>query len=141
VTWLLDMNVVSEWTRPRPDPAVVAFLAATDEDAMFRSVITLAELRRGVNRLPDGRRRKALNEWLGKDLIQRFDGRVLGVNRDVAFAWGRIMARTERRGRTPSVMDVWIAVIAEIRGLIVVTRNVADFKPLYDRVFNPWEVA
>jgi toxin FitB len=116
-----------------------AFLASTDEDALFLSVVTLAELRRGVDRLPNGRRRAALNEWLETDLIQRFDNRVLGIDRDVANAWGRIIAQAERRGKAPGVRDAWIAAIAEVQGLTVVTRNVADFRPLLGRIFNPWD--
>jgi toxin FitB len=139
VSYLLDTNVVSEWSKPRPNKAVVEFLASTDEDTLFLSVVTLAELRRGVDCLPNGRRRAALNEWLETDLIARFDNRVLGIDRDVADAWGRIMAQTERRGRAPGVMDAWIAAIAEVRGLTVVTRNVADFRPLLGRIFNPWD--
>jgi predicted nucleic acid-binding protein len=138
VSYLLDTNVVSEWTRPRPDPSVVAFLASADEDLLFLSVITLAELRRGVERLPPGGRRAALDQWLENDLIQRFEGRILGIDRDVASAWGRIMAQAELRGRVPGVMDVWIAAIAKMRDLTVVTRNAADFEPLLERVFNPW---
>jgi toxin FitB len=138
VSYLLDTNVVSEWTRPRPDPAVVAFLASTDEELMFLSVITLSELRRGVDRLPTGRRRVALDDWLKHDLIQRFDGRILDVDQEVASAWGRIIAQAERRGKTPGVMDVWIAATAEVQSLTVVTRNVADFATLVGRIFNPW---
>jgi predicted nucleic acid-binding protein len=138
VSYLLDTNVVSEWTKPRPNSSVAAFLASTGEDLLFLSVITLAELRRGVDRLPAGRRRVALDEWLESDLEQRFDGRILGIDRDVASVWGRIMTRVERRGGTPGVMDVWIAAIAEIHGLTVVTRDAADFAPLLESVFNPW---
>lgn len=138
MSYLLDTNVVSEWTRPRPNPAVVAFLASTDEDLMFLSAITLGELRGGVDRLPAGRRRIALDEWLKHDLIQRFDRRILDVDQEVALAWGRIMAQAERQGKTPTIMDVWIAATAEVRGLTVVTRNVTDFAPLVGRIFNPW---
>jgi predicted nucleic acid-binding protein len=138
VSYLLDTNVVSEWTRPRPDPAVVEFLASTDEELMFLSVITLAELRRGVDRLATGRRKVALHEWLTHDLIQRFDARILDVNQEVASAWGRIMAQAERRGKTPGLMDVWIAAIAEVNSLTLVTRNVTDFATLVGRIFNPW---
>jgi hypothetical protein len=119
-------------------PAVVNFLEAIDEDLVFFSVNTLAELRRGVDRLPNIRRRTALNEWLNNDLIQRFDGRIPGVDQDVAFAWGRIMAQAERHGGTPGGMDVWIAALAKVHGLTVVTRNAADFAPLPGRIFNPW---
>ena len=138
MSYLLDTNVVSEWTKPRPHPAVVAFLASTDEDLLFLSVVTLAELRRGVDRLALGRRRAALSDWLEHDLIQRFDLRILGIDRAVASAWGRIMSRAERHGTTPGVMDVWIAAVAEVHGLMVVTRDTADFAPLLDNVFNPW---
>lgn len=141
MTWPLDTNVVSEWTRPRPDPAVVAFLTSTEEDFLFLSVITMAELRRAVDRLPAGRRRIALYHWLENDLVLRFDGRILGIDTEVASAWGRIMARAERKGRHPGVMDVWIAAIADVRGLTVVTRNAADFELLVGRIFNPWHPA
>jgi len=139
VTYLLDTNVVSEWTRPRPDPNVVAFLAGTNEDTLFLSVVTLAELRRGVARMPDGRRRLALDTWLETDLTQRFDGRILGIDTEVADAWGRIMAAAEQSGRTPGVMDVWIAATATVRGLTLATRDVRDFAPLGVRVFCPWD--
>jgi toxin FitB len=141
VTYLLDTNVVSEWTRPRPAPGVVGFLASANEDLLYLSVITLAELRRGVDRLPNGIRRVSLDEWLENDLIRRFDGRILHIDRAVARAWGRLMATIERRGRAPGVMDVWIAAIAEVHDLTVVTRNVADFEPFGRRIFNPWEPA
>ena len=139
MSWLLDTNVVSEWTKPRPDPAVAGFLASADEDALFLSVVALAELRRGVDRLPSGRRRNALDEWLENDLLLRFEGRILVIDVAVAAAWGRIMARTERRGHTPGVMDVWIAAIAEVHGMTLVTRDAGDFVPLLDDVLNPWD--
>ena len=138
MSYLLDTDVVSEWTHPTPDPRVVAFLETTDEDTMFLSVVTLAELRRGVDGLPAGRRRAALRDWLDHDLIDRFDSRILGIDRDVAATWGRIMAQAERRGRAPGVMDAWIAAIAEVHALTVATRNTADFALLLRNVFNPW---
>jgi predicted nucleic acid-binding protein len=141
VTYLLDTNVVSEWARPRPDLGVVGFLDQTSEHLLYLSVITLAELRRGVDRLPAGRRRATLDNWLEHDLIQRFDGRILNINQGVARAWGQIMATAERRGRAPGVMDVWIAAIAEVYDLTVVTRDVADFETFSGRIFNPWNPA
>ena len=141
MNYLLDTNVVSEWTRPRPNPNVAAFLAEADEDSLFLSVVTLAELRRGVTRLPDGRRRIVLGTWLETDLLQRFDSRILGIDADVADAWGRIMAAAERSGRTPGAMDVWIAAIAEVTGLTLATRDIRDFTPLGVRVFCPWEAS
>src|SRR5262245_12811677 len=80
VSFLLDTNVVSEWVRQRPDPGVVAWLADVDEDRVFISVITLAELRYGIESMSDGARRRRLAEWLQHELPQRFEGRVLSVD-------------------------------------------------------------
>jgi len=138
VSFLLDTNVVSEWTKPRPNPGVVALLEAQDEDGLFLSVITLAELRRGVDRLAAGRRRPLLDNWLRSDLPARFAGRLLGIDAATADAWGRLIARRERAGRPMGVMDGWIAAVAEVYGLVLVTRNAADFAGTLERVASPW---
>ena len=88
MSFLLDTNVVSEWTRPRPNVGVVEFLATEDEDALFLSVVTLAELRRGVDRLATGRRRSRLDDWLRNDLPARFTDRLLGIDAATADTGG-----------------------------------------------------
>jgi predicted nucleic acid-binding protein len=138
VSFLLDTNVVSEWTKPRPDAGVAAFLATEDEETLFLSVVTLGELRRGVDRLAPGRRRTSLDDWLSVDLPARFADRLLGVDAATADAWGRLIARCERVGRPMGAMDGWIAAIAEVHGLTLVTRNVADFEGVVERVLCPW---
>lgn len=138
MSFLLDTNVVSEWTKPRPDAGVVGFLAGEDEDALFLSVVTLGELRRGVDRLAPGRRRSRLDEWLRDDLPARFAGRVLGIDAATADAWGRLIARREREGRPMGVMDGWIAATAEVHGFALVTRDVGDFAGAVERVVCPW---
>jgi toxin FitB len=140
VSFLLDTNIVSEWTKPRPNPGIVAFLEAQDEDELFLSVITLAELRRGVDRLAAGRRRSLLDNWLRSDLPARFAGRLLGIDAATADAWGRLVARRERAGRPMAAMDGWIAAVAEVHGLVLVTRNAADFAGTAMRIVDPWAV-
>lgn len=76
MSFLIDTNVVSEWARPQPAPSVVAWFADADEDRIFLSVVTLAELRRGVARLVESRRRNRLDEWLRHELPLRFEGRI-----------------------------------------------------------------
>jgi len=139
LSFLLDTNVVSEWVRPRPDANVVEWLAEVDEDQVFMSVISFAELRRGVDLLPAGLRRDGLERWVVDDLAARFDGRVLDVDRPVADAWGRITARSRRAGHTLGAMDAFFAATAETHELTLVTRNVRDFEGLGISIFNPWE--
>ena len=92
MSFLLDTNVVSEWTKPRPNAGVLAWLADVDEDRVFLSVVTIAELRHGIERLPAGRRRSRLDEWLNAELMLRFEGRILPVDGRVADECGRLVA-------------------------------------------------
>jgi len=138
LSFLLDTNVVSEWTKPRPDVGVVEFLATEDEDTLFLSVVTLAELRRGVDRLAPGRRRNRLDDWLRNDLLARFTGRLLAIDVPTAEAWGRLIARRERVGRPMGAMDGWIAATAVVHGLTLVTRDVADFAGTDGEIICPW---
>jgi predicted nucleic acid-binding protein len=140
VSFLLDTNVVSEWVKPRPHPGVVAWLAEADEDRVFLSAVTLAELRYGIERLPVGRRRR-LDAWLSDELPLRFAGRVLSVDGPVADAWGRVVARAEAAGRSIATMDAFIAATAEIHGLALVTRNEADFAAVVKAIVNPWTMS
>jgi toxin FitB len=138
MSFLLDTNVVSEWVRPRPDAGVVAWLAETDEDRVFLSVITVAELRHGIERMPAGNRRRRLDAWLSNELPLRFEGRVLSIDNAVADACGKVMARSEAVGRPISVMDAFIAATVEVHRLTLVTRNASDFEPTLKAVLNPW---
>ncbi|MBI2755944.1 MAG: type II toxin-antitoxin system VapC family toxin [Chloroflexi bacterium] len=138
MSFLLDTNVVSEWTRPQPDRGVVEWLASIDEDRTFLSVVTLAELRFGIERLAAGRRRASLQAWLDQDLAARFTGRVLGVDETVAQAWGSILARALADGHTISSLDGFIAATAQTADLTLVTRNVRDFLGAGVTVYNPW---
>jgi hypothetical protein len=138
VRYLLDTNLVSEWTKPRPDVGVVSWLAAADEDSLTISVVTLAEIRRGIEKLSDGVRKTRLNAWLREDLSLRFAGRILAVDEKVADLWGRIVGRSELSGRPIGAMDAFIAATAESHELTLVTRNVSDFERILPDVINPW---
>ena len=137
--YLLDTNVVSEWVRPRPEPRVVRFLADVDEDRVFISVLTLGELRFGIERLPAGARRQRLDEWVRDQLPQRFEGRVLPVDLAVAETWGTILARREKAGKTIGTVDGLLAATAVVHGLTLVTRNVSDFQSSVSTLLDPWK--
>jgi predicted nucleic acid-binding protein len=138
LNFLLDTNLISEWIKPEPNTRVAAWTAEADEDRLFISVVTLAELRHGIDRLASGRRRKRLDSWLQHDLPARFGERVLPVTTDVADAWGRIVANREAVGRPISIMDAFIAATAHVHELAVVTRNESDFESAVATVINPW---
>jgi predicted nucleic acid-binding protein len=139
MSFLLDTNVVSEWTKPRPDAGVVQWLSQIDEDTAFLSVVTFAELRHGIERLPAGKRRKQLDEWLRGDLPLRFEQRILPVDGAVADEWGRVVARRDSLGRPIHAMDALIAATAQVHGLTLVTRNAPDFETSVKSVMNPWK--
>ena len=138
MSFLLDTNVVSEWMKPRPNAGVIAWLGDVDEDQVFLSVITLAELRHGIERLAQSARRRQLAEWLEDDLPIRFEGRILDVDRFVADACGKLSASREAVGRRMQAMDALIAATARVHQLSIVTRNTSDFQPMVKDVINPW---
>lgn len=138
MSFLLDTNVVSEWVKPNPNSGVVQWLDAVDEDRTFLSVMTIAELKFGVARLPDGQRKDRLVDWVTVRLPERFERRILDVNGETAQLWGTLMADRQRAGRPAGAMDGFIAATAHQHGLTLVTRNVGDFVPFGIDVLNPW---
>ena len=116
---------------------MIDWMNRVDEDSVFLSVITLAELRYGTERLPLGARRSLLEAWLEGDVIDRFEGRILPTDSLVADAWGRLVARGESKGRIINAMDGLLAATAYVHSLTVVTRNTNDFVGFCE-VFSPW---
>jgi predicted nucleic acid-binding protein len=137
MNYLLDTNAVSEWVKLRPNPGLIGWMESADEDRVFLSVISLAELRCGIDRMPSGARRSRLEQWLQDELPLRFEGRVLYVDHRVAEAWGRTVARCDALGRPIGAMDAFLSAIADVHRLTLVTRNVSDF-PTLKTVLNPW---
>jgi predicted nucleic acid-binding protein len=137
MNFLLDTNAVSEWVKPRPNSGLIRWMEAVDEDRVFLSVISLAELRYAVERMPLGARRNRLEQWLLDELPLRFEGRVLPVDETVAEAWGKTVSRSEASGRSIGVMDAFLSATAEVHRLTLVSRNVSDF-PMLKAVVNPW---
>jgi len=138
VSFLLDTNVVSEWLKPRPNAGVVSWLAAVDEDETFLSVVTITELRYGIERMPRGARKERIDDWLQQELLARFEGRVLPVDLAIADECGRLVARSEARGRPIEPRDAFIAATSEVYGMTLVTRNTSHFQPAVKSLFAPW---
>jgi toxin FitB len=135
---LLDTNVVSEPLRAAPDPRVVDWLDAQALETVFLSVITVAELRFGIARLPAGRRRKGLQERLETLVLPAFAGRVLVFDLAATQTYAERMARARSAGVTISLADGLIAAIAAANGMTVATRDTVPFEAAGVSVLNPW---
>ena len=136
--YLLDTNVISEWTKPRPDVSVVRWLDGVKEDDLFLSVVTIGELWHGIERLPQSKRRAALAQWVEQDLSARFEGRLLGIDERIARTWGVLLAASQQRERAMHAVDALLAATAEAYSLTLVTRNTKDFVASGIRVMNPF---
>jgi hypothetical protein len=136
--WLIDTNVISEWVKPRPDAGVVRWLEEVDEDRVFLSVVSLAEIRFGIERLMPGRRRARLDRWLREELPLRFEGRTVPVDEEVADACGRLLARARQAGRGLGAMDALIAATCLACDLVLATRNLVDFETLGIELHAPF---
>ncbi|GLS22627.1 ribonuclease VapC [Labrys miyagiensis] len=136
---LLDTNVLTEVRRVKPDLGVLRWLDELDEDRTVISVISLAEIRRGIVLMDEGRRKADLAAWLAHDLPQRFAGRVLSVNADVVLSWGDLMGQARKKGVGLASLDAFIAATAHAHDLILATRNISDFQDLGLDLINPWD--
>jgi predicted nucleic acid-binding protein len=135
LSYLLDTNVLSELRRKVPNPSVVNWFAKRPASTLFLSVLTLGELRKGVEGIADAERRMVLLDWLETELPAFFTGRILPVDAQVADRWGRMVAAA---GRPIPAIDSLIGATAAHHGLSLVTRNVKDVADLGLDVINPW---
>jgi len=137
MSYLLDTNVISELVSVRPHANVIAWFEQVPINAIFLSVLTLGEIRKGVEKVKDNKRKKKLLLWLEHDLISMFDTRILAISTQVADRWGRLQSQLIR---TLPAIDSLIAATALHHDMALVTRNIDDF---FDcpglEVINPWD--
>lgn len=136
MSYLIDTCALSELARPRPDNNVVRWFDETASGTLFLSVLTLGEIRKGIETLPDMRRRARIRNWLEVDLPYWFGDRILTIDVGVADEWGRLLARA---GQQLPAIDSLIAATAARHRLTVVTRNIGDFVDTGVDVLNPWQ--
>jgi predicted nucleic acid-binding protein len=134
--WLVDTNVISELRRRDPDANVRAWFAQRPATELYLSVLTLGEIRKGVEALADSGRRTVLREWLERELPVFFAARLLPIDAGVAHQWGQLLAEA---GRSLPAIDSLLAATALHHNLVLVTRNLKDFAGLPVQVLNPWE--
>lgn len=135
MSYLIDTNVLLELRRRDPDANVVRWMADRPATTLYLSVLTLGELRKGVEGLPEGDRKRRLLDWLKVELSAFFAGRILPVDATVAQRWGRLLAQA---GRPLPAIDSLLAATALAHGLTLVTRNLRDFQHPDMTVLDPW---
>ncbi|HCC58430.1 MAG TPA: VapC toxin family PIN domain ribonuclease [Solibacterales bacterium] len=135
---VLDTNVLSEALKPSPAPAVMDWLAAQEQPAVFITAITQAEVLYGVELLPPGKRRARLATAIEKLFAAEFEGRIVPFDEDAARLFPKIVAGRDAVGRPISQFDAMIAAIARSRRAVVATRNTSDFEHCGLQIVNPW---
>ncbi|MFZ1104859.1 MAG: type II toxin-antitoxin system VapC family toxin [Hyphomicrobiaceae bacterium] len=135
--YLLDTNIISDAVKPSPSKALMAWMGEQNDEDLFISSLTVAEIRRGVLEKPAGKRRDRLEGWfLGPEGPPAlFAGRVLPFDEGAALIWARLMADGKAKGRPRSALDTIIAAVAEANGCVIVTDNEKDFSGV--QVLNP----
>lgn len=136
MSYLIDTSVLSELRRKAPNPVVVRWLAQRPSGTLYLSVLTLGEIRKGIEAMPDEPRRLVLLDWLETELPAFFCGRILSVDAAVADRWGRMVALA---GRPVPAVDSLLAATASQHGFVLVTRNLRDVQGLGVQALNPWE--
>ena len=139
MNYLLDTCVISELVAKRPNPQVIAWINRTEETHLYLSVITIGEIRKGIEKLAQSKRRTALEEWLRDQLVVRFGGRIVPVGLEVMLRWGELTGALESAGHPMSALDSLIAATTLQGNFKLVTRNQEDFKYTRVALFNPWK--
>lgn len=137
MNYLLDTCVISELVKPSPNANVIDWINNTPSERLYLSVITIGEIRKGLTKLPDSKRKDLLANWLNS-LLEDYDNRIYPINLTVAENWGIIQGKAEKQGTPMASIDSLIAATAYTYNLVLVTRNVRDFEASSLPIHNPW---
>jgi tRNA(fMet)-specific endonuclease VapC len=139
VNYLLDTCVISELISRRPAEKVVRWVDSVPEDRVYLSVITLGEIKKGIEKLEESERKSTLAAWLEDELVPRFKSRLVPLDLDTLIEWGGLTARLDKMGRPIPAIDSLIAASALNGGFVLVTRNLNDYVDTGVQLLNPWE--
>jgi toxin FitB len=139
MNYLLDTNVISELIAKQPNQKVLDWLDSFDPNTIYLSVITIGEIRKGIEKLPPSKRKDAIQTWLETDLLLRFQGNIVDISLDIMLIWGELTGRLENEGKPIAALDALIAATALHGGFHLVTRNDSDFQHTGVMIDNPWK--
>lgn len=139
--YLLDTNIISEFVSKKPNQKVLDYINSLDENDIYLSVITLGEIRFGIEKLDREKQKKKiknLSHWLNNDLMQRFEGRVLDIDLEIMLKWGEVNAQLQKVGKPMPIMDSLIASSCLAKDFVLITRNEKDFYSFEMEMVNPF---
>ena len=136
--FLLDTCVLSEFMKRRPEPRVVGWAQARDQGDLFVSVVTIGELKAGIEQMPEGARRNHFLRWLHDTILRGYANRIVDLDTQTLLRWGEIVGSARKHGRPPAILDSLIAAAALEHGMCVATRNESDFTGWGVTIVNPW---
>ncbi len=139
MNYVLDTDVISELIAKQPNAQVIDWIDHLDPRTVYLTVITIGEIRKGIEKLPASMRKEMLTDWLETDVLLRFHGNILALTTDVMLVWGELTGRLEMEGKSLSAIDSLIAAIALHGQYTLITRNEYDFQYTGISVINPWK--
>ena len=137
--YLLDTGVISELVKPTPNRKVVDWINELPSEALFLCAITIGEVRKGLTKLPDSKKKERLTLWLNTLLIE-YNERIFFIDLMVCENWGVLQGNAEKAGTPMSTIDGLIAATAYTHNLTLATRNENDFTPCNIPIINPWKL-
>ncbi len=137
--YLLDTCIISELVKKNPSPKVMDWTSKSDESTLFISVLTFGEIHKGIEKIPQSKKKHKLHNWVNHDLLERFKNRIISFDLQIATVWGKIQAHSETIGKAMPTIDGQIAATGICYGLTVVTRNTSDMEISGVTLLNPWE--
>lgn len=138
MNYLLDTCLISELAKSKPDEKVVDWVLSENETGFYVSVLTFGELHKGIEKLPESKKKEELRSWIEDELKNRFQNRIIGIDMRVSILWGKIQCIAEKKGKLMPAINSLIAATALAHDLTVVTRNVSDMEQSGVRLLNPW---
>jgi len=136
--YLLDTNIISEFISKQPNEKVLDFIKSLDEDDIYLSVITIGEIKIGIEKVKSETKKETLSNWLYSDLLERFNNKIVNIDTDIMLKWGEVNANLQSIGKPIPIMDSLIASTCLSKNFILITRNEKDFYNFDIEMRNPF---
>jgi predicted nucleic acid-binding protein len=137
--YLVDTNIISELVKKSPDPRVVDFLEKLDDEELFLSVVTIGEIKFGIEKVTSTTKKEELKLWLYNGLLEEFSDRIVNIDAEIMIKWGTVSYMLQSSGTPMPIMDSLIAATCLTKNFVLITRNEKDFKNLDVEIINPFK--